>query len=153
LIWHAVLLVYPNITDYPIDISYGLAVISAVLKKSGHTIRLFDSTFGSGRKELAVILKTFRPQIVGIPVASNDFDFAVGISTYIKKNLDIPVVAGGFHVTMAPEDIMAEDCFDIAVVGEGEHTFLEIVDALEKDPTGNHLRSIRVSGFDRKIHH
>lgn len=137
-----VLLVYPNITDYPIDISYGLAALSAVLKKSGHTVALFDSTFGSGKKVLASTLETFRPEITGIPVASNDFDYAVELSAFIKEKLDIPIVAGGFHVTMAPEDIMAESCFDIAVIGEGEQTFLEVVETIEKNPAGYSLHHI-----------
>jgi radical SAM superfamily enzyme YgiQ (UPF0313 family) len=93
-------------------------------------------------KELAAILKAFQPQIAGIPVASNDFDYAVEIGAFIKANLDIPLVAGGFHVTMAPEDIMAEPCFDIAVIGEGEETFLDIVKAMEKNPSGQSLEHI-----------
>lgn len=137
-----VLLIYPNITDYPIDISYGLAAISALLKKSGHTVQLFDCTFTSNWKELGRVLHTFRPQIAGIPVASNDFHFAVQIAAFIKERHSIPVVAGGFHVTMAPEDIMQHPCFDIAVIGEGEHSFLEITESIEKDPSGEGLKDI-----------
>jgi anaerobic magnesium-protoporphyrin IX monomethyl ester cyclase len=126
-----VLLIYPNITDYPIDISYGLAAISSVLKKSGHIVRLLDYTFNHNKKGLASTIQNYDPQIVGIPVASNDFSFAVEICSFIKSISDVLIVAGGFHTTMAPEDIMHEKYFDIAVIGEGEQTFLEIVESLE----------------------
>jgi LmbE family N-acetylglucosaminyl deacetylase len=46
-----VLLIYPNITDYPIDISFGLAAISAMLKKHGHEVHLIDCTFNKSERE------------------------------------------------------------------------------------------------------
>ncbi len=137
-----VLLIYPNITDYPVDISFGLAAISSALKKSGHTVHLFDCTFDFNKKKIISAVQNFAPQIVGIPVASNDFEFAVKICSMIRSVTDIPIVAGGFHTTMAPEDILAESCFDIAVIGEGEQTLLEIVDAVSKNNLSKDLYNI-----------
>jgi anaerobic magnesium-protoporphyrin IX monomethyl ester cyclase len=137
-----VLLIYPNITDYPIDISYGLAAISSVLKKSGHTVQLFDCTFGYSKKGIELKVRNFVPQIIGIPVASNDFNFAVEICSFVKSITDIPIVAGGFHTTMAPEDILVENCFDIAVIGEGEQSFLEIINSKETDRFYKELHTI-----------
>src|SRR5665648_417601 len=109
-----VLLIYPNITDYPIDISHGLAAISSFLKKAGHQIELLDCTFGMNKKKIRSVILTFNPGIIGISIASNDFNYAVEICSYIKTISDIPIVSGGFQTTIAPEDILAENCFDIA---------------------------------------
>ncbi len=121
-----VLLIYPNITDYPIDVSYGLAAISSALKKSGHIVQLYDCTFGYKKKKLESIIHEFTPEIIGITIASNDFIFAIEICSFLKLITNVPIVAGGFHATLAPEDILAEDCFDIAVIGEGEQSITEI---------------------------
>ena len=138
-----VLLIYPNITDYPVDISYGLAAISAALKNGGHTVRLMDCTFDYNKEDLELFINDFSPQIVGIPVASNDFHFAVEICNSIKVLTDITIVAGGFHTTMAPEDIMGENCFDIAVIGEGEQSFTDIIEAKECSDYNNRLYQIQ----------
>jgi anaerobic magnesium-protoporphyrin IX monomethyl ester cyclase len=124
-----VLLIYPNITDYPIDISYGLAAISSALKNSDHTVKLMDCTFSYDKDNIELLINDFSPHIVGIPVASNDFHFAVEICKSIKALTDVTIVAGGYHTTMAPEDIMEENCFDIAVIGEGEESLIAIVEA------------------------
>ena len=137
-----ILLIYPNITDYPIDVSYGLTAISAFLRNSGHTVRLVDFTFGVKRKDIQSIAGEFLPNIIGIPVASNDFEFTVEICNLLKLTTDVPIVAGGFHTTMAPEDILAEKCFDIAVIGEGEHSLLEIVQAKNHDDFYHRLHEI-----------
>lgn len=127
-----VLLIYPNITDYPIDISYGLASISASLKKGGHQVELADFTFSGKTKILDKKIERFKPHVAGIPVASNDFDFCLKIGKHLKEIARIPVIAGGYHTTLASEDILAENCFDIAVIGEGEGPFLKILERLEE---------------------
>jgi anaerobic magnesium-protoporphyrin IX monomethyl ester cyclase len=121
-------LIYPNITDYPIDISHGLASISAMLKKHGHQVGLIDCTFNKSIKKLLAEVHNFRPDVIGIPAASNDFNYAVEICSHIKKHFNIPIICGGFHATMAPEEVIAKDCFDIVVIGEGEFTILEVLD-------------------------
>lgn len=138
-----ILFIYPNITDYPIDISFGLAALSAYLRKAGHEIILYDCTFGYRKKQLEVVIKTNKPKIIGIPVASNDFSFTIEICSFIKTITNIPVVAGGFHATMAPEDIMDNDCFDFAVVGEGEQPLLELIECIESGDCGNQIKSIQ----------
>jgi anaerobic magnesium-protoporphyrin IX monomethyl ester cyclase len=138
----SVILIYPNITDYPIDISFGLAAVSSYLKEAGHKVLLYDCTFDYSKKELESIIKRNNPTIIGIPVASNDFHFAVKICSFIKSITNIPVIAGGFHTTMVPEDIMSKDCFDIAVIGEGEDTLLEIVESIESGSSSTRLKDI-----------
>jgi radical SAM superfamily enzyme YgiQ (UPF0313 family) len=136
------LFIYPNITDYPIDISFGLAALSSYLRNAGHEITLYDCTFGYRKKHLEQSIKINNPEIIGIPVASNDLMFAVEICSYIKTITNIPVVAGGFHTTMAPEDIMNNDCFDIAVVGEGEQSLLELAECIESGDYYDKIKSV-----------
>lgn len=126
-----ILLVYPNIADHPKDISFGLAAVSATLKRAGHRVELLDATFGLAPDAVARQLAAFRPGLVGMTIASNDFPFALTLANAIRAATQAPMVAGGFHATVAPEDILAHPCFDAVAIGEGDRSFLEITESLE----------------------
>ncbi|MBN1950310.1 MAG: B12-binding domain-containing radical SAM protein [Bacteroidales bacterium] len=150
-----VLLIYPNITDYPIDISFGLASLSAFLKKLNHQVELTDLTFNRDFSVIDEKIEVFRPEIIGIPVASNDFHFCLQITGHLKEKYTLPIVAGGFHASMAPEDLMADPSIDFAVVGEGEIPFSQIIDYLSsgEDPAGlKKIKSIYYRGNGRVVH-
>ncbi len=139
-----VLLVYPNIADHPKDISFGLAAVSASLKQAGHRVELLDATFGLPPTAVSRRLTAFRPGLVGVTVASNDFSYAAHLTQMIRAQTDAPIIAGGFHATVAPEDLLALACFDGVVIGEGDRTFVEIANSLEG---GNLDRSLAGAWF------
>lgn len=133
-----ILLVYPNVADHPKDISFGLAAISARLRQAGHTPFLLDNTFGLDARTLPTRVAAWRPELVGVTVATNDFDRAVELARAVRAGCSAPVVAGGFHATVAPDDLLALDCFEAVAVGEGEASFLELANAVAGgtlDPT------------------
>jgi radical SAM superfamily enzyme YgiQ (UPF0313 family) len=126
-----ILLVYPNIADHPKDISFGLAAVSATLKQGGHRVGLLDATFGLAPGAVARTVEQFNPGLVGITVASNDFPFAVELATAIRNSSQAPIVAGGFHATVAPEEVLACPGFDAVAIGEGDRSMLEIAESIE----------------------
>jgi len=76
-------------------------------------------------------LDTFKPDIVGITALTPDVYAACEIFENIKKfNKDVITVVGGHHPTLIPEDFN-KACIDFVVIGEGQATFSEIVDAVE----------------------
>jgi len=137
-----VLLVYPNITDYPIDISTGLASISSFLKKNNQNVSLLDLTFNKSFSRIKKFIKDFNPDIIGIPIASNDYDFTVKTACFIKKITNAPIVCGSYYATIYPENVLSEECFDIAVIGEGEQTFLEVIYAMENNKSLSGINGI-----------
>jgi radical SAM superfamily enzyme YgiQ (UPF0313 family) len=122
-----VLLVYPNIADHPKDISFGLASLSAVLKAAGHEVELLDATFGLSSKEISRTVRRFPPDLVGVTVATNDLEYGVDLVREIRVLTPAPVVAGGFHATIAPDDVLSRQGIDAVVIGEGESSLLELV--------------------------
>ena len=83
--------------------------------------------------------------IVGISATSQGFARAKEISAQIKdKNRDIVTILGGHHITHLPETL-PEHC-DVGVRGEGEQSFLELVDCFSRNglsPRPDNLRSIK----------
>ena len=64
--------------------------------------------------------------MVGITAFTQNYNSALRVAKSAKTiNSSVPVIIGGNHITFLPES-MSED-MDIAVLGEGEETFLDIV--------------------------
>jgi len=55
---------------------------------------------------------------------------------------DVPVVWGGIHASILPEQTLENPYVDIAVVGEGEATLLELVKALANNDSLSHVAGI-----------
>jgi radical SAM superfamily enzyme YgiQ (UPF0313 family) len=70
-------------------------------------------------------LEDFSPDIVGISAMSPQFPAAIELSKKIKKELGVPIIVGGSHISALPE-LLPESC-DIGVIGEGEQTLLELI--------------------------
>ncbi len=139
-----VLFVYPNIVTSPKDMSTGVGILSAVLKKNGHKTALIDTTFGKSDKEIISIAEKFGADLIAITTATNDFSYAVHIATMLKKEFNLPIVAGGFHPMIAPEEVISKECFDYVCIGEGEDALLELVKALEGKKSGNKIKNLWV---------
>src|SRR3989344_6008194 len=126
-----ILLIYPNIIESPKDISHGLAQLSSILKKEDHEVQLIDYTFKPTKKEIINKVKNFNPDIIGITIATNDKEHAINLLKLIKPYSNAKVLAGGFHATIAPEDIINEETINGVCIGEGEQTFLEFTTNLQ----------------------
>jgi len=72
-------------------------------------------------------LLDFKPQLVGISSVTSCFNQAMAIASQVKEACGAWVVGGGYHVSALPHKL--PDCFDAAVIGEGEETLEELVTA------------------------
>ena len=86
------------------------------------------------------------PSIVGIScMFSHEWPLTRDIISLIRKRLPAAtIVAGGEHITALPSFCL-DDCpeLDLCVVGEGENTFVEVVNALSCDePVGEVLGTV-----------
>ncbi|HHT9153200.1 MAG TPA: B12-binding domain-containing radical SAM protein, partial [Candidatus Hypogeohydataceae bacterium YC40] len=130
-----VLFIYPNINSQ-VGFNFGLAFVSAMLKAHGHTTKLLNLNEKLDRlpadEEIRTFIEDFKPGLVGISAVTPQYRSAVKIARLIKSFSNIPIVLGGVHATLVPEEVLKEDCFDFACVGEGEEAVLELAERLEK---------------------
>lgn len=109
-------------------IPLGLLSIATYLKENGHTVKIYDRTVENGKIEKQ--LDSFLPDITGIAApAFKCFSDAIKISKLIKKR-NIPVVWGGPITSLTPEIVLKSGVVDYVVMGEGEITFLELINAI-----------------------
>jgi radical SAM superfamily enzyme YgiQ (UPF0313 family) len=82
--------------------------------------------------EISTTIKEFNPNVVGISAMSQNFRSACIIAR-IAKEIDSTkaVIIGGPHPSMVGSDILNCPDIDIGVIGEGERTIVELLDAIQ----------------------
>lgn len=126
----------------PLTTPLGLLSIATYLKHNNHTVMIYESEVKKGR--FRKTLREFLPDIIGVSVISGKaVDNAIHCSGIAKK-AGIKVVWGGFLASAMPELSLKTDCVDIISVGEGEHTWLELLECLE---AGRPLETVQGLAF------
>jgi|GEM_PF-6426424 len=74
---------------------------------------------------LMTLLKNLKPELVGISLRSQFWWIGKRIARRVRKELAVPVIMGGVHVTLNPEESIEEA--DFICRGEGEAALPELV--------------------------
>jgi anaerobic magnesium-protoporphyrin IX monomethyl ester cyclase len=119
--------------EYP---CLGLAYLSAVLKAIGVEVLVIDASFdGIPLDEMNASIVRFNPHILGFTAMTHEIAHVASVALRLRESLPHSlIVVGGPHATVAPARTLEEfPVFDLAVVGEGEDTFKQIVKELEME--------------------
>lgn len=128
-----VLLCYPYRDDAYHKVGFvlppmGLGYIASVLRAHGHTVEIRDFNLTNTEPDYS------RYDIVGVSCDTSRFKAGVEIARRAKA-YGRTVVMGGPHVSFHDDEALRTGVCDYVVRGEGEFTFLNLVDGLrEKKP-------------------
>jgi anaerobic magnesium-protoporphyrin IX monomethyl ester cyclase len=93
-----------------------------------------------------------KPDIIGLSGLTDDYPLGLGIMRAAHKSYpSIPTIAGGVHATVAPMDVISEDCFDMVCVGEGEYVILDIAKRIEQKRDFKGIPNLWVKLDDKTI--
>jgi anaerobic magnesium-protoporphyrin IX monomethyl ester cyclase len=106
----------------------GLGYVAAALKKHGANVELVDCTFLTMQQALERVRRS-KPQVVGVYSMFSMKKTSLEIARQLRGSCDL-LVAGGPLPTLDPTDFL--DVFDVATIGEGEETIVDLVDCIEK---------------------
>ena len=107
----------------------GLLSIATYLKQRGYHVRVYDRNVD--RTPLKKVMRDFSPDIAGVSAAIlTQAHDSLAVSRRLRA-AGIPVVWGGPSASAEPEMILLEGAADYVVIGEGEITLHELVQALE----------------------
>jgi anaerobic magnesium-protoporphyrin IX monomethyl ester cyclase len=85
-------------------------------------------------KKIADTVRRTRPGAVGIAYFTPSKHTATRIAALVKEiDKEIKVIAGSFHPTFCPEEVLQSRDIDFVVRGEGEIPLLELLKELKKD--------------------
>ena len=127
-----VILVNPRIYDVP-NHPLGILYIAGYLEKNGFEVEVIDPNFDESAIEIAKKIISLNPDVVGISTRTPQIDHAKNIASHLKLSSDIPIVFGGPHPTVLPQEVLKENCIDFVAIGEGEITFSELCEALKEN--------------------
>jgi magnesium-protoporphyrin IX monomethyl ester (oxidative) cyclase len=143
-----------------IGLPLGIMYLAAVLEQNNYFPKILDclihpeSTFtiqgdreihGIPEKRIIKIIEQEKPDLVGITCPfTAQIDSAIRIAGLVKRiDRKITTVIGGSHSSIRGTNLL-EKCenIDIAVKGEGENTFLQIAEHLEKNTELSSIQNI-----------
>jgi radical SAM superfamily enzyme YgiQ (UPF0313 family) len=137
-----VLLVSANREHLPDPIfPLGLAYIASAVSKAGHDIEVADLCFGrQPLKDLRAQVTRFQPQVIGLSLRNVDnaaYPLTVDYLSLHREVVDTlhavseaPVVLGGSGFSILPQAYMHALDGDWGIVGEGERSFVALLQAL-----------------------
>lgn len=110
----------------------GLRLIATILKKNNYN-NIVDIDRDKGDDVYKTDF-TGEKVIAGISTTFMTIKEAFNVAKYIKgQNKNALVVLGGPHTTLVPEESIDNENVDIIALGEGEFTFLEIAQRVERN--------------------
>ncbi len=108
-----------------------LATVAGPLVKEGVDVEIIDLNLEEGGKLFSKI-KDMDVKYVGITFTTPLYTEAKTLARELKKTRpDIVLICGGVHATSMPSDVLKESDFDIAVIGEADHTLADIIKNLD----------------------
>jgi radical SAM superfamily enzyme YgiQ (UPF0313 family) len=115
--------------NIPGNYNEGIASMSAALKGSGHTVSLYHMTYMPEKEEFISEVRGFSPGLIGLSVRTTVLDAAGEMAGWLDDEFpDIPVIAGGYHPTLAPGEVITLRGIDAICIGEGEFPVRDLVD-------------------------
>lgn len=112
----------------------GLLYLAAAAREAGHDVAIFDAMFEENDDAFRAALVQHQPRLVGIAALATVRAAALRLAAIAKASGAI-VALGGADPTGRPEAYLQTNgqgqVVDMVVVGEGEHTFVELLNRLK----------------------
>ncbi len=125
--------------------SLGILFLAAVTRKYGFPTVLVDAAaLNLGPDGLLMRVESERPDVLGLSATTFSIFHAAAFARRVRESLpDITVIIGGPHVSAAPLETMERfPEFDLAVIGEGEETIIEVLKAVDSGGTFDDISGI-----------
>jgi anaerobic magnesium-protoporphyrin IX monomethyl ester cyclase len=117
----------------PNCIPYGLATIASTLRDADLEVEILDlNALRLSKEETLETLRSKSWHLVGLSGLITTYSFQKWLIPELKRiNPDAPVVSGGGLATSSSDILFQRTPLDIAVLGEGEETMLELCRAVD----------------------
>jgi len=132
-----VLLINPRfpeeITLFNMPVS--LLCLGSWLLRNGYEVSILDALHFKDMPPLFQRIESELSDVlcVGLSVMSAQIPNALQISKFVRQcNPSVPIIWGGVHPTLYPEQTAKSEFVDLAVKGEGEVTLCELLQAIEQ---------------------
>jgi anaerobic magnesium-protoporphyrin IX monomethyl ester cyclase len=138
---------FPSFASSEATAPLGILAVATPLLRAGFQVVIIDSTITPNYKQR--VLEEVRDAIcLGVSLVTGPMiRETVEIARAIKDwNPEFPVILGGWHPSLLPDQTLASSCVDYVVRGQGEDALLELVQHIESRSAADFIAGI---GFKR----
>ena len=131
-----VILFYPAYDGPPLGAPLCMLALASTLREANFEVLLIDAAIDPDYRT-HIMCESVDALCIGISVLTGPMiQGAIEIATAIKNDLPwLPVIFGGWHPTLLPDETLSEPFVDIVVRGQGEVTLVEVAEALLEQRT------------------
>lgn len=122
------------------NLPIGILSIGSYIKEKGYDVTILDFRRYEKKDVLSRIDSSIKENTIciGLSMMTMQIGHGLEIIDYVRSKhskQDIPIVVGGIHATMFPDQIMGEKNIDYAILGEGEKSFHSLLQRIEHKKT------------------
>jgi radical SAM superfamily enzyme YgiQ (UPF0313 family) len=141
---HVVILFYPKSWEQDARgrIPYALLYLERMIRDLDIEIMLIDEQIDSDY--LSIIEKVKDRMLIAGVSAMTGFQIqgAIQFSKLIKEHSDAPVVWGGWHATLLPEQVLSQSYIDFVITGQGELPLQQLIKQLLVKGNYHHIKGL-----------
>ena len=115
-----------NYNNYP---PLGLICIGSALRAKGFEVRIINCAFEKDSSQ-AIAEALPNALLVAVSMITSEVPDAYRILQFIKEKSRVPVVVGGWHCTLFPEQLASSPLVDYVIPGEGEESIIFLAEQL-----------------------
>lgn len=123
---------------------HGLAWLSGYMKNEGHIVKcLYIQNKASDMDRFIDEIESYQPDCVGFSLTTNQRQYLDEFVNACKQRFAGPIVVGGAHATLAPEDTLKCENVDGVCIGEGERAMAMLGERLDNNKSYHDIPSFR----------
>lgn len=150
-----VLIINPPIREWaqPNCVPLGLAYIASSLRKKGHSIDVLDiNAYRYTKEKVISIVEGKNPDVIFTGGLITVYNYVKWLANELKNLYpNAPIIIGGSVSTSIPEIALNTLNVDIACIGEGEITTVEILEFIEQNKSLSGVKGIYYKENDKII--
>jgi anaerobic magnesium-protoporphyrin IX monomethyl ester cyclase len=84
------------------------------------------------KKKILSDIERDKPDIIGFSTSTMYMRYTASVAAFIKKHHNLPVILGGYHASLKPEETLQLDEVDAVCIGDGEYSLTEYLNRLQR---------------------
>jgi anaerobic magnesium-protoporphyrin IX monomethyl ester cyclase len=110
----------------------GIAYLAASARRAGFPTSLIDAHASDlSTAQIVLAIRTIGPDVVGLTSTTFNWPVVARLARRVRAAMPgIPIWVGGPQLALYPEECLTEQAVDLAVVGEGDETVVELLQRL-----------------------
>jgi anaerobic magnesium-protoporphyrin IX monomethyl ester cyclase len=139
------------------NMPFGLLHIGSIAIEDGYEVVIIDGD--QTRNPLFELDKVMDERVVCVGVSAmtgESIKHGLRLSKHVKDECNVPIIWGGIHATLLPEETVSNQYIDFVIAGEGEKAFPDFLRALRSDRDFSRIKGLfykqggRVIGKQKK---